>query len=157
MDGGSVAVAITGIVVSGVLGPVITNKMTRRGDKQEFTRDTGRQRRDELRDLLDAAAALLSGGPRILRQQAQAPDDLARSAAAHEWADQVFPMRERLALRLPAEDPILAAYDGVLTATKTLVKQSTDRAAVTGYETARDTFLAKARSHLAATIPDTTP
>ena len=151
MDGGSVLVAVTGIAVSGILGPFVSNLMSGRGEQAKFARETARKNREELRDVLDDAAALLSDGPRILRQLAEQPNDTTRVAEAREWSVQVFPMRERLALRLPDNDPILAAYDQVRDATEELAKQPQDAAAVTAYETARNRFLTAARTNLSAT------
>ncbi len=153
MDSTAVTVAVTGIVVSGVLGPVITSLVSHVSDARKFARDTARRRRDELRGVLDEAAVLLSAGPRMVRHLT-APGAPGHREAV-EWSASVYPMRERLVLRLPANHPVVAAYDRVRDALTALAETALDEeSTMRAFEAARDSFLAEARQLLEAPIPE---
>lgn len=68
---------------------------------------------------------------------------------AAEWSNQVYPMRERLLLRLPAQHPVVETYDRVrdaLTAIAQAPQEEED--SVAEFEAARDAFLSFARETL---------
>lgn len=151
MDSGAVVVAVTGIVVSGVLGPVVASGIAARNDRRRFTRDADRERRDELRAVLDDAAVLLSAGPRMLRQVRESAPRSAEHQVATEWSNQVYPMRERLLLRLPAQHPVVDTYDRVRDALTAIAQAGRDHeASIAAFEAARDAFLSAARETLDA-------
>ena len=154
MSDGAVVVGVTGIVVSGVVGPLVASWIGRKTERRAFTRARFRDQRDELRDLFDEAATLLSVGPRVLRRRASNPDDAESCRSATEWSDQVFPLRERLLLRLPPSHDAVTTYDQVRTAAQTLAEQPTAESEVSAYESARDAFLRAARAALDAPIPE---
>jgi hypothetical protein len=54
--------AVTGIGVSGVVGPMATAWATRRANRQQFERDQAAKRRADLQALIDVAAELLGAG-----------------------------------------------------------------------------------------------
>lgn len=60
--------SVTGIVVSGVVGPAVTSWAARRAARKQFVRDQNAKRRDDLRALLDEAASVLGVGSIRLRE-----------------------------------------------------------------------------------------
>jgi hypothetical protein len=149
MDSGAVVVAVVGIVVSGVLGPVVLSSIGWRHDRRRSFQEADRERRTELRNVLDDAAVLLAAGPRMLRQIRDDSPDSAKHREATVWSDQVYPMRERLLLRLPADHPVITTYDAVRDALTSIVRASADgEDAISEFEAARDAFLSAARSAL---------
>lgn len=153
----ALAVSITGIVVSGVVGPQLTVWATRRANRRQFNRDQAVARKDELRLLLDEAAALLASGAtnlRLLREseQRQVPPD----AELSNWLGRVFPLGVRLRLRLPAGHDVLTAYDEVREALVQTAASTRDiESAITDFERRRDAFLDLSRAALNAEIPET--
>jgi hypothetical protein len=150
--------AITGIAVSGVVGPSTTAWAARRAARSQFLRDRAASRRDELRTLLDQAASVLGLGGTRLRQAWEA--DQAGQGVAHlrPWSEEVFMIGQRLRVRLRADDPIVVAYDLVLqklVIAGELVSQPDGeryKAALTEFEGARDDFLATSQAALSAPI-----
>lgn len=106
-------VSITGIAVSGVVGPSTTAWASRRAARAQFLRDRAAARRDELRGLLDEAAIVLGLGGTRLRQAWEAEQAGQALDQFRPWSEQVFTLSRRLRLRLAADDPIVAAYDVV--------------------------------------------
>lgn len=148
-------IALAGIVVSGVLGPWVAALMARKSSRQQFTLDQGALRREELQKLLDEAAELLGAGVthvRRLRETADHGDDAAQQA--QEWLDKVFPLGQRLRLRLPETDKVVTTYDAVRERLVAYIvsKEMTADAAVQEYEVARNDFLKAARQTLGAPI-----
>jgi hypothetical protein len=86
VDGGAVTVAVSGIVVSGVVGPWVASVSGRRNSRRAFTRDTNRQHRDELRNVFDEALRLPSEHPviRAYDQVRTALTGLAQDAAGSD-------------------------------------------------------------------------
>lgn len=112
MANNAVMVGVTGIVVSGVVGPTVAAWFARRSRSREFHREQVAARRNELRKLLDEAASLLASGPmnlRILHEQ-QAGTEV---EDARIWLSQVFPIGQRLQLWLPANHPVITSYECV--------------------------------------------
>lgn len=64
----STIIAIVGIAVSGVVGPVVTVWASGVNSRRQFVRDREDRRRHELLALLDEAASLLGLGAIRLRQ-----------------------------------------------------------------------------------------
>jgi hypothetical protein len=152
--------AVTGIVVSGVVGPGATAWASRRAARKQFVRDRAAARRDELRSLLDEAAVTLGlGGPR-LRQVRRSGEPKSQLSEQSSWAEQVFTVGQRLRLRLPADDQIILAYDRArkqLVALAELSPQADEARhdqVMTAFETARDSFLAASHAALDAPISD---
>ena len=109
----TLVVSVTGIVVSGVVGPTVTSWAARRAARKQFVRDQAAKRREELHALLDEAASVLGLGPTRLRQtrelqraSAELPEDL------RLWPEQVYVIGHQLR---PA-DRRRAPLAGVLTA-----------------------------------------
>jgi hypothetical protein len=139
--------SITGIAVSGVVGPSTTAWATRRTARAQFLRDRAAARRDELRGLLDEAATVLGLGGTRLRQAWEAEKAGQALDQFRPWSEQVFTLRQRLRLRLVADDPIVVAYDVVrdrLIMAGELVSQPEQArydTALDEFEAARDAFL----------------
>lgn len=146
----TLAVGVVGIVVSGILGPAITVGLARKNARQEFKRDLIVSRRTDLGHLLDEAAVVLAVGATNLRlideanrQRSPTPD------AVSEWARSIFPLGQRLRLRLPERHRVVLAYDDVRQKLETVqaaiaADLSTDDA-IEDYEASRSAFLDAAR------------
>jgi hypothetical protein len=144
--------AVTGIVVSGVVGPSVASWASRRASRQQFGRDVALGRRDDLRSLLDQAAELLSVGATNIRLAEEA-DRSGRPAPedVSEWADKVYVLEQRLLLRLSTAHPVVVRYAEVR---QTLVALGTSEASVEEFETARSAFLESARRALAEPVTE---
>jgi hypothetical protein len=144
--------------MSGVVGPSLTSWANRRGATQGFQREVRRSQRDDIRQLLDEAAVLLAQGPTMVRRLQEAVASAGEQPAkASEWRAEVFPLGERLRLRLPVDHPIVTSYEVVRTSlADALEAASTDRAnaAVDRFENLRDAFLQEGRHLLDQPIPN---
>jgi hypothetical protein len=154
--------SVTGIVVSGVVGPSATAFASRRAARKQFNRDEAARRRDELRSVLDEAAALLGLGPTRLRQTREA--ERAHAPLLEElrlWPEQVYVIGQRLRLRLGADDAIVIAFEAVREALVETAELTGDpdearyEKAVAHFEAAREQLLEAARARLDAVVPDT--
>lgn len=156
MADNAVIVGVTGIIVSGVVGPSVAAVLARRSRSREFHREQVAARRTELRKLLDEAASLLASGPtnvRILHEQT-AGAELERARA---WLSQVFPIGQRLQLWLPADHAVVISYERVR---ERLVEAAQAGPAPTAdvildqFESERAAFLERARAALLSPIPE---
>lgn len=149
-------VSIAGIAVSGVVGPQLTSWATRRADRKQFNRDQNAKRRDDLRTLLDEAAVLLASGAtnlRLIRENSS--NDSPDQDDLSDWLSKVFPMGQRLRLRLPESDPVVKAYDNVREALiETQDTPGDIEAQITNFEQKRREFLETSRRELDRTIPE---
>lgn len=113
-------------------------------------------RRDDLRTLLDEAAVLLASGAtnlRLIRENSTNnrpdPDELVN------WLGKVFPMSQRLRLRLPESNAVVQAYDSVR---KALIETQGTAGGIEGqvadFERKRGEFLETARKELDREIPE---
>lgn len=149
-------VSIAGIVVSGVVGPQITSWSTRRANRGQFKLDQNAKRRDDLRAILDEAAVLLANGATNLRligenSSSGQPD----SAELANWRSEVFPMGQRLRLRLSDDNEVVRAYDDTTKALiETVGEAGSIEAAISNFETQRKRFLDVARKELDKEIPE---
>jgi hypothetical protein len=153
----AVIVSGVGIVVSGVLGPSMTAWATRRANRQQFERERARGRRDDLRDLTDDAAKLLSVGATNLRRSWEAEREHgAPPVGVDEWSEQVFALEQRLRLRLPADHPVVTLYAAVrvelIRFSETLAADAPDEHGIRRFEETRNAFLDAARATLEAPI-----
>jgi hypothetical protein len=144
---------VTGIVVSGVVGPAIAAYFSRRGDRQRFARDQLQRNREDLRALVDEGAVLLGAGETNLRLAHEAasrgesePDEV------RDWAGKVHLLGQRLSLRLASSDAVVRAFERVRTALLAVGERygNDDEypAAVAEFETRRTAFLDEARAAL---------
>lgn len=156
MADSAVIVGVTGIVVSGVVGPAVAAVLARRTRTREFHREQVAARRDELRKLLDEAASLLASGPtnvRILHEQI----DGAEFEHARGWLSQVFPIGQRLQLWLPADHPVVTSYERVRERLVEAAAAGPEPAAeeiLDQFESERSTFLDRSRDALLGPIPE---
>jgi hypothetical protein len=155
----AVTLGVTGILVSGVVGPAVSAWFNRRGDEQRFGRDQLQRRREDLRAIVDEGAVLLGAGETNLRLAYEAvTGGNPEPADVTEWASRVPLLGQRLLLRLSEADPVVVAYEAVRTALlavgETYGVEGRYKAAVTTFEEKRGDFLDKARAELART--DTT-
>jgi hypothetical protein len=151
----AVVLGVTGIVVSGVVGPGVAAWLSRRAELSRFRRDEVVRRRDELRDVLDEAAVLLAKGPTNLRLLREAAADSKEHDAASEWLRGVFPIGQRLQLWLPSDHGVVRAYDRVREALVTTVEDpdgDVSDEAVGQFDDLRRKFLDEARGILLAPI-----
>jgi hypothetical protein len=157
MSGSALIIAIVGIAVSGVVGPWLNAWVTRKANRQQFDQDRAGAVRDDLAKLVDESAELFAVGATMLRLDAEA------KRAGHptpptvaEWTGKVFPLQQRLRLRIPADDPIVRGYDNVRQHLVDLAKDAPDattlEAAVQAFESARDQYLDDARAQLEAPV-----
>lgn len=153
--------SVTGILVSGIVGPGATAWASRRTARKQFVRDRAAARRDELLSLLDEAAVTLGlGGPRIRHAQRADERRGPPTEAQPSWSEQVFTLGQRLRLRLSADDPIILAYDRArqqLVALAELPSEADEASheqVMTAFETARDAFLIASQAVLEAPISD---
>jgi hypothetical protein len=147
---------VTGIVVSGVVGPFVAGWMNRRGDRQRFTRDQQQRRREDLQAVVDDGAVLLGAGETNLRLAHEAASqEAAPPADVSDWARNVHLLGQRLLLRLPANDPVVATYEAVRLALIAVGETYGDEArypqAVIDFEARRSAFLDEARAGLERT------
>lgn len=152
----AVTLGVTGIVVSGVVGPAVAAWFSRRGDQQRFARDQLQRQREDLRAIVDEGAVLLGAGETNLRLAHEA---VARGhpepTEVKEWASRVHLLGQRLLLRLLEDDLVVVAYEAVRRALLAVGETYGDNArypaAVTAFEEKRGDFLDKARGALART------
>ncbi len=153
--------SVTGIVVSGVVGPTATAWAARRAARKQFIRDQAAKRREDLRTLLDEAASLLGVAVIRLRELGEAGGSGATTEAQRAWADQVYTIGQRLQLRLGSSDAVVAKYQSVRSALGDVGEAAPDseeyQSAVQEFETARDTFLKAAQTKLDRVISDKEP
>lgn len=147
---------VTGIVVSGVVGPLIAFWAARNGDRRRYTLDARQRQHEDLQKVVDEGAVLLGAGQtnlRLAHEAASAGKDV--PAEVKEWSSAVHLLGQRLLLRLPANDPIVASYEAVRGALLTLghVYGNDERyeEAADDFESRRDSFLTEARDNLART------
>jgi hypothetical protein len=158
MADSTVVVGVTGIVVSGVVGPSVASWLGRRARSREFHREQVARRRDQLRGVLDEAARLLASAPtnvRILHEHRPGADDFER---ARTWLSQVFPIGQRLQLWLPHDHPVVVAYERVreqLVAAAEASSTAFNEPALERFEHERRHFLDVSREILLSPIPET--
>jgi hypothetical protein len=155
----AVIIGVTGIVVSGVIGPAVAASMARRGRSREFHREQAAARRNQLRALLDEAASLLASGPthlRVLQGPKPDSDDLQR---ARSWLLLVFPIGQRLRLWLPANHPVVEGYENVRRQLVSAAEsgRSADRSVLDDFEQERSRFLEVCRETLLSPVPERGP
>ena len=153
----SLIISVVGIVVAGVVGPWLNAWVTRRANRQQFDQDRAGAVRDDLAKLVDESAELFAIGATMLRQAAEA-----RSAghptptAGADWASKVFPLGQRLRLRVPADDPIVRGFDDVREHLVDVAQHPANAAAldvaIQAFESVRDRYLDEARGRLEAPI-----
>ena len=147
--------SVTGIAVSGVVGPTLTAWAARRSNRQQFERDQAARRRADLRDLIDEAAVLLGAGGsnlRIAREAAQAGRD--HPGDVRSWARDVHLLKQRLLLRLPSDHKVLRQYEEVVAALEAIdgTEAHDLHVALRNFEDARERFLDLSRAALGAPI-----
>lgn len=146
-------VAIAGIVVSGVVGPWVAAVVSRKSSRQQFERDQAARRRDELRSVLDEAAVLLGAGATHVRHLHESAVEDEATHQAREWFAQLFPLGQRLRLRLPTDHPVVVTFDAVRSQLIELTKAESDpgaESALERYEQARSDFLVASATALSA-------
>ena len=146
--------SITGIVVSGIVGPQVSARSARRASNAEFTRNQVSHHRDDLRSLLDDAAVLLASGATNLRAIREASTSSTPvSPAVRDWLSQVFPLGQRLRLRLPEQHEVVRAYDDVRVALAEVGEVGDDvEASIAEFENRRRVFLDLGRAAVTAPI-----
>lgn len=151
--------SVTGIVVSGVVGPSATAWATRRANRSQFVRDREAARRDDLRVLFDDAAQVLGVGSIRLRQTWEQNRDEETTKLVRAWPDEVYVIGQRLQLRLGAASPVVAAYDTVREGLRAAgeippADEARHETALERFESDRNAFLAAALARLNEPIPD---
>jgi hypothetical protein len=158
MANATLIASVTGIGVSGVIGPWLNAWVTRRANRQQFAQQRAGIAREDLTALVDEAAELLASGATNLRLDAEARrKGLKPPAEVQEWTGKVFPLQQRLRLRVPANDPLVAGYERVREALLVVAEAADEGAAtraIESFEAERDRFLDAARQRLARPVPD---
>jgi hypothetical protein len=154
--------ALTGIAVSGVVGPSATAWATRRANRAQFVRAREAAKRDDLRALFDEAAQVLGVGPIRLRQTWERTADEETAKLVRAWPDEVYVIGQRLELRLGADTPVIAAYIKVREGLRAAGEippddESRHAAALEKFESDRKVFLSVALAKLNEPIPDKEP
>lgn len=158
MADSTVVLGVTGIVVSGVVGPSIASWLSRRSRSREFQREQIARRRDELRNVLDEAARLLASGPTNLRTLHEGRTDSGDIETARAWLSQIFPIGQRLQLWLPGDHPVITAYERVrnqLVAAAEASGTTSSEALLGRFDEERRLFLDASRETLLSPIPET--
>jgi hypothetical protein len=152
-------VGVVGIIVSGFVGPTVTALFTSKRERDKDARGRAAARREDLRDLLDEAAKVLGGAVANLRPLLDA--QLAGREAPREPAEflgSLFPLGQRLRLRLPGGHDVISTYDEVRERLIVLSHATASEAewdtAVQNFEDARAVFLDTGRAALAAPISE---
>lgn len=156
MINSALVLGVTGIVVSGVVGPGIAAWMANKSQLGEFRRSEASADRDQLRALIDEAAVLLASGASNLRILEEADPDPVELQSALEWKLQVFPIGQRLQLWLAHDDPVVVAYERVrlqmVAAGEAAPGTDTERQ-LDEFEKRRREFLDVSRARLLEPIP----
>ena len=153
MADSALVLGITGIVVSGIVGPTVSYRYGRAAQKDGFKQDAAVRRRADLQGVLDQAALLLASGATMLRILKEPATDPAQTQAAMDWMSQIYPIGQRLQLWLPSDDPVVVSYEEVreLLVQMARVKASPEKefeAAIEKFEGARRSFLDNSRAAL---------
>jgi len=155
MVNSTLVIGVTGIVVSGIVGPTIAAWFSRQSQTRDFNRAQAAGCRDELRVLLDQAAVLLATGATNLRILNESHPDPAQLQNAKEWTLQIFPIGQRLELWLPHDDPVVMAYENVrqrLIAAEGVEGGQASEQSLRRFEEARRRFLELSRMKLLSPI-----
>jgi hypothetical protein len=145
--------AITGIVVSGVVGPAVTGWVTRANERRRLDREQAAKRRDDLRELVDEAAGLLAAGATNLRLmwEAQAAGSTPLPDVV-DWPSKVYVLEQRLRLRLAADHEVVQRYEAVrgqlVAAAEARDDEESHEAALSEFERLRGAFLDAGRAEL---------
>ena len=150
-------VGVVGIVFSGFIGPTVVAYFTGRRELARDARALAVARQDDLRDLLDEAAQVLSGAVGRLRPLLAATlDDRELPKEPADFLGSLAPLGHRLRLRLPDDDPVVVSYDGAVESLRSVAQATGSQvafdAAVNDFDTARDGFLANSRAALRADV-----
>jgi hypothetical protein len=151
MADGALVLGVTGIVVSGVVGPAISAWFSQNSQTKAFNRAQAALRRESLRSVIDdAAVALASGATNIRILQAQ-PTSSEQYRNAIEWSLRIYPIGQRLQLWLRSDDPVVTSYGKVRDELTKISSASTPKdadALIREFEDERARFLEIAREKL---------
>jgi hypothetical protein len=142
---------VTGIVVSGVVGPVVVTMAVTHGEHRHLEEQEAERDRDDLLRVLEEIAQLL--GSAILDLERAGTE--ARTAAMlplAELSSRLYPLQQRLLLRLRHDDVIAERLNRVMD----VLRESEDAGADTAgdvallkrFDAARQEFLDIARTEL---------
>jgi hypothetical protein len=154
----TLVIGVTGIVVSGIIGPGTAALISQRSQTNSFNRSLAAERRGELRALLDQAAVLLASGATNLRILQDLDSDQLEMQRAKEWMMEIFPIGQRLELWLPHDDPVVVAYAKVreqLVSAAGVSDSLESEAQLQQFEADRREFLNLSRAKLLAPIEAT--
>lgn len=155
----TLVVGVVGIIMSGFVGPSVTAWFTSRREEARDMRTLATAQLENLREVLDDAAKLLSNAVGQLRPLlAAAQEDKPLPKEPADFLSSFAPLGQRLRLRLPDTHPVVIDYENVTTRLREVARatatQSQFDAAVGRFETARDEFLESSRAELRADIFD---
>lgn len=103
------AISITGIVVSGVVGPAASALWARRADRARAERESAATKlRDDEALISEAVAVLAPAATYARRIHSGEP-----SQSLNEWIGYVYPLGLKIRLRFGASSLIATAYDDV--------------------------------------------
>jgi hypothetical protein len=141
---------VTGIVVSGVVGPVVVAYAVTSGDRRRLVEQEAEDDRDDLLKVLEESGSLL-GSIAVGIQQLAADTRAAMPSELHDLTSRLYLIRERLLFRLRPDGPIVESLDRILDVLKELdVAEAPDyRALETKFDPVHVTFLDICRTELA--------
>jgi hypothetical protein len=157
-DHSTLLVGVVGIVFSGFVGPTVTGLLTGRRERARDGRLREAAHREDLRELADDAARLLAVGATNLRLMREAKNSGQEpSPELMEWSRSVFPLGQRLRLRLPEGHRVVKQFDEVRARLAKAGDAGNDdeiTTTVEEFEAARSAFLEAAREAVQAPISE---
>lgn len=140
---------MTGIFVSGVIGPVFVSFAVRRAEHVKWFYEAAERSRDELHALVEEGAKLVAEGSVAIRRAAEAHDrHEAEPPEVGEWVNRMYILGQRLQLRLTPDDPVVTSLEGVTKALSRIAETDGTVAARTDFAAAQRHFLEVSRAAL---------
>src|ERR1700709_2082735 len=150
-------VGVVGILVSGLVGPTVTAAWTNRRERKHDHHATVLARRDDLRVVIDEAAKILGSAVSNLRQllAAQEKGD-PLPAGPTDLRGSLVPLGQRLRLRLPDQNSVVANYEAsrkkLIDLSHATATQAEFDQAAKEFESHRESFLDAGRDALQSPI-----
>lgn len=142
-------VGIVAVVVSGVVGPSVTAWFTGRREAAKDHRSAVNGQRENLRDLLDELACVLAVGVAHVNTLAgpMATPTVQETKEAQDFIRGLAPLEQRLRLRLPEGDAVIATFEMARKSLEQLGDASLTNwdEAVSAFEEDRKSFLEAGR------------
>jgi hypothetical protein len=150
-------VGITGIVVSGLVGPSVAAAWIAQREKRRDHFALVDSRRVDLREVIDDSAKLLGGAvPRVRQLVAAEEKGEELPAGPADLLSELVPLGQRLQLRLPRNHEVVRFYDDACAGLRDLAKERSSQErfeeAAKKFEAQREVFLNAGRKAIQAPI-----